>query len=275
MELLYHVLPGSGMFGELGRLWHCACPEPFLRSWAPWRWERAAACGPQPAFWRLGCAGWRLCAGAAPCPARGWQEQLWCLSLSLMARIGFWKLSGLESALSREVAGPPAGCLPGGVRACVRTLHSDDPETFQGQRGRQWARDTGLRRPPACASTALFPCVTISVAQTSSPLQPHARAVVPFLPLLLQPWPWTPDSDTLSFPSLWWLNPATPALNSQLQVCALPLGCWESLGESFNLPASNSSELENPVVLSSTAHPCHSTCWIRPGLVQPPNQLLP
>lgn len=221
-----------------------------------------------------------MCAGDAPCPAQGWQEQLWCLSLSLMARIGFWKLSGLGSALRREVAGPPAGCLPSGVRACVRTLHSEDPETFQApvrgdSVGRQWAQDTGLRRQPACASTALFPRVRISVAQTSSPLQPHTRAAVPFLPLLLQPWPWALDGDTLSFPSLQWLNPATPALSSLLQVCALPLGCWESLGESFNLPASNSSELDNPFVLSSTAHPWHSTCWIRPGLVQPPDQLLP
>lgn len=47
------------------------------------------------------------------------------------------------------------------------------------------------------------------------------------------------------------------------------------LGESFNLPPSNSSELENPFVLSSTACPWHSTRWIKHGLVQPLNQLLP
>lgn len=28
MGLLYHVLPGSDMFRESGRAWHCACPEP-------------------------------------------------------------------------------------------------------------------------------------------------------------------------------------------------------------------------------------------------------
>lgn len=31
MGLLYHVLPGSDIFGESGRAWHYACPEPFLR----------------------------------------------------------------------------------------------------------------------------------------------------------------------------------------------------------------------------------------------------
>lgn len=36
MGLLYYVLPGSGMFGESGGAWHCACPEPFLWFWAMW-----------------------------------------------------------------------------------------------------------------------------------------------------------------------------------------------------------------------------------------------
>lgn len=31
MGLLYHVLPGSDVFGESGRAWHCACPQHFLR----------------------------------------------------------------------------------------------------------------------------------------------------------------------------------------------------------------------------------------------------
>lgn len=98
------------------------------------------------------------------------------------------------------------------------------------------------------------------------------------LPRLLQPWWWALVGDTLPFPSrrlLQRFNPAMPTLNSQVQVCALPLSCQGSLGESFNLPASNSSELENPFVLSSTARPWHSTRWIKHGLVQPPNQLLP
>lgn len=98
------------------------------------------------------------------------------------------------------------------------------------------------------------------------------------LPRLLQPWRQALVGDTLPFPS-WRLlqrfNPAMPALNSRVQVCALPLSCQGSLGESFNLPASNSSELENPFVLSSTARPWHSTRWIKHGLVQSPNQLLP
>lgn len=40
MGLLYHVLPGSDMFGESGRAWQHACPEPFYNCWAMWWWER-------------------------------------------------------------------------------------------------------------------------------------------------------------------------------------------------------------------------------------------
>lgn len=45
-----YVLPGSGMFGKSARAWHCAYPEPFLRFWMRWQWDRPAACGPQLAF---------------------------------------------------------------------------------------------------------------------------------------------------------------------------------------------------------------------------------
>lgn len=183
MRLLYHILPGSDMFEESGRAWHCACPEPFLQFWAMWWWERPAACGPQLAFPRMSWAEWGLCVGDAPYAAQSWQEQPQCLSLSIMAKIGLWKISGLGSALRRGVAGAVAVCLAGRVHACVPTLHSDNPEVSQalvwwGQRGRQWAQDTVLRKQPASASTALFPHagplaagVAILVVQTSSSLQ--------------------------------------------------------------------------------------------------------
>lgn len=87
MRLLYHVLPGSGMFEESGRAWHCACPEPFLQFWAMWWWERPAACGPQLAFPRMSWAEWGLFVGDAPYPAQSWQEQPQCLSLSIMAKM--------------------------------------------------------------------------------------------------------------------------------------------------------------------------------------------
>lgn len=54
MELLYHVLPGSDMFGESGRAWHYASPEPFYGCWAVWWWERTTPCSPCPAFPKIG-----------------------------------------------------------------------------------------------------------------------------------------------------------------------------------------------------------------------------
>lgn len=97
----------------------------------------------QPAAHNQLFQGWAALSGGhvvVMLPAQSWQEQPQCLSLSVMAKIGLWKISRLRSALRREVAGAVAGCSAGGVHACVPTLHSDNPEVSQalvrwGQRG--------------------------------------------------------------------------------------------------------------------------------------------
>lgn len=63
-----------------------------------------------------------------------------CLLLSIVAKIDLCKISGLGSALRRGVAGAVAGCLAGGVHACVLTMHSSNPEVFQAlaRWGQRW-----------------------------------------------------------------------------------------------------------------------------------------
>lgn len=152
MGLLYHVLPGSDMFGESGRAWHCACPEPLVAGLCGGGRDQHPAAHSQ-IFQRQtelsrghvlvilpALPGAGRCSSGASCPASG-----------LKFASGRWL--GLVSIEKGD------GWLAGGGACIVPTLHSNGSQAMVGTAGPGHSAEEA-----ACGSTALCPRPTALAA---------------------------------------------------------------------------------------------------------------